>query len=1296
MTKTNNKSADLPNVKIIKHNLKILSWNIQSPSSFEGNKFENSNFVEIINHHDFACLQETRRDVHLAGYRSVCNTRNDKKHGGVSILIRNNLIEGTEIIKNLENSDYMVCKLNKEFFSTPTDVFIVNSYIKPQNSSATTPADNGREAIKHIEDVINDLRQHGDIILCGDFNARIGQKPGTIDDNSNNFIPLPDDYIPDELPPRHSQDIMTNTYGNYFINLIQNNQLKILNGRTLGDFTGQFTSIQKNGCSVIDYFAVSNGLYDKVDFMKVLKFNEFSDHRPLSIQVKCNNFTASNIRPLKDCFEHAPCRYILNEESIQTFIDMQSEEQSQTRLDNLNNLVDMLSTTVVEDDRSATETAIKELNKKFTDHLNEIAHTCFKETKPQTTDLKSNKPWFNWRARVAKREYRKATEATANFPSSNFLRTRYYQIKKDYKKIISSSTTEFFEKMNSDIEDGKVLNWQAFKRLKKQKTEELNFDSHDMTTFQDFFSNLYSDNHLTVTDGRKSEFIQEADMSNETSTHSTELNSPFAMEEINHAIKSLKTGKASSMDMINNEILKSLNSSHKTMLQKLFNLCFSHGLYPWNDSIISPLHKKGSKSNPDNYRAVAVSSVIGKLFSTTLLERLIKYRNAFCPDPPNQLGFTKKAQTYDHILTMKTIASKYKRLGQPVYAVFVDFKKAFDSVCRQALFLKLAKNGITGNFYNILRNMYSNSYAYIKLSGHLSKRFKISKGTEQGHPLSPDLFKVFLSDLSPLLEFPNCPTLNKIKVSHLLWADDLILLSLDSKTCQSQLDRLSNFCQVWGIEINELKTQVVIFGSKTTDRGNESFLLNGKSLQVVESYCYLGIILHQSGSMKLAQQNLKTKAMRAFFGLKRSVIRSKLSFKALSTLFDSLIKPIVLYGAPIWVPCGPVIKSLIRSFQQEDPNNSKLIKSIGQNIQEKVHLPFLKWALGVHRKSSNVGVWGETGRFPLIFEAIRLSLNYFKRINTMDDNSLVNAAVHEQKALDLPWYKSIKHLLKLDEIYSLDHVTAYQKLTSRSTSNKKSQHPNHDPIKNLTELKPLPSKKFRVWKIMNVLRDHFSHCWEASKSSSPKLQFYHLMKSKFKREPYLDICKGFSRRASTTKLRISAHDLQIEKGRYLNISRDNRFCPWCQTSMGIEQVENEEHMLYNCDLYSKNRSKLISRLNNIPFNYPRSEVNAQSHIFNLNTTNLRDQLKHILSPNLIEDTMSEEWIKSMHCPRTITKDPKSHLQICFQNRRSYAITSICTYILECFEERNKFTSAARRAMPETRKINNITVNIVGR
>ena len=622
-------------------------------------------------------------------------------------------------------------------------------------------------------------------------------------------------------------------------------------------------------------------------------------------------------------------------------------------------------------------------------------------------------------------------------------------------------------------------------------------------------------------------------------------------------MKSAKCGKASASDMISNEILKALNSEHIDFLTDFLNICFVNCVYPWNESIITPILKKGNKSNPDNYRAIAVSSIIGKIFSTILLERLHKFKKEKCPDPPNQLGFTKGAQTYDHILTMQTIASKYRKLRKPVYAIFVDFKKAFDSVSRHALFLKMAKLGITGKFYEVLRNMYANSFAYLKLSGHLSKKIIISKGTEQGHPLSPDLFKIFLYDLSNLLENSDSPELANISISHLLWADDLIMLSLKPESSQKQLDTLDQFCNDWGIEVNDLKTQVMIFerNSKSTSTNNHAFLLKGKALDIVETYCYLGIVLHSTGELRTAQSTLKTKAMRAFFSLKRTVIRSKLSFKSLAILFDSLIKPIVLYGAPIWTPSSATNKSIIKYCSVNPTNVQNFISKINRSISEKVHLSFLKWSLGVHRKASNVGVWGETGRYPIIYQAIRLTLNYYKQLLKAPKNSFVYAALKEQKKLKLPWYKNIEPILKLDEVYHLNHVTAHRTIKCKN----RCDPPNTEPVSSSSngpqlsnKSKPLPSEKFRVLKVLNTLTKHFTNCWDHEKSNSSKLSYYNNIKKKFAREVYLDVTKGFSRRYSTSKLRISSHDLAIECGRYSNTPRELRTCHWCKSCMGTE------------------------------------------------------------------------------------------------------------------------------------------------
>ena len=152
------------------------------------------------------------------------------------------------------------------------------------------------------------------------------------------------------------------------------------------------------------------------------------------------------------------------------------------------------------------------------------------------------------------------------------------------------------------------------------------------------------------------------------------------------------------------------------------------------------------------------------------------------------------------------------------------------------------------------------------------------------------MFKIFLSDLSKLSEFSSYTELSKTQISHLLWADDIIMLSLNPETCQAQLDILGKFCEDWGIEVNEMKTQVMIFGQnkKQLLSNDVSLKLQNKALKIVDTYCYLGIVLHDSGELRTAQSTMKTKAMRAFFGLKSTAICSKLSFKALTTRFDFL------------------------------------------------------------------------------------------------------------------------------------------------------------------------------------------------------------------------------------------------------------------------------------------------------------------------------------------------------------------------------------------------------------------------
>ena len=321
------------------------------------------------------------------------------------------------------------------------------------------------------------------------------------------------------------------------------------------------------------------------------------------------------------------------------------------------------------------------------------------------------------------------------------------------------------------------------------------------------------------------------------------MNRDFTLQETKDAIKKLKNNKSVSDDLISNEMLKNSNEQLQLVLVKLFNACLQCGTYPWNNSITTPLHKKGDRLNPDNYRAITIGSCLGKLFSNLLLKRLIELA---CPDRPYQLGFRSGAQCYDHLLTLNAIIEKYvKKEKKRLFACFVDYRKAFDSVCRDALLFKLGNMGLSGNFFTCISHMYNNWSTRVKLIQKLSAAIDVTIGTEQGHPMSPELFKVYIHELSIRLEQIeelNVPILNGIKVSHLLWADDLVLLALDAFSLQSLLNCLHDYAEKWELSVNINKTSVMVFNtSSRTLKCSYGFKLGSLDIIPVKRSCYLGI-----------------------------------------------------------------------------------------------------------------------------------------------------------------------------------------------------------------------------------------------------------------------------------------------------------------------------------------------------------------------------------------------------------------------------------------------------------------------
>ena len=266
-------------------------------------------------------------------------------------------------------------------------------------------------------------------------------------------------------------------------------------------------------------------------------------------------------------------------------------------------------------------------------------------------------------------------------------------------------------------------------------------------------------------------------------------------------------------------------------LHSFFNSIFTSGHFPsnWRTSTLTPLHKKGYHLDPNNYRGIAINSCLSKVFLTILHKRLESFADKYKLIPDIQIGYRKGARTIDHILCLKNIINKYifQKQRKYLYVCFVDFKAAFDTVWRDALFYKLIHKGIGGNFIDIIRSMYQNVYYCVKLSHGITPSFESTVGVKQGCVLSPLLFNLFLSDLPDIFTHycdPVC--LGNRFVNCLMFADDLVIMSETPTGLQSALSKLQKYTEDWNLTININKTKVIIFNKGGHKISKLKFLVN--------------------------------------------------------------------------------------------------------------------------------------------------------------------------------------------------------------------------------------------------------------------------------------------------------------------------------------------------------------------------------------------------------------------------------------------------------------------------------------
>ena len=409
---------------------------------------------------------------------------------------------------------------------------------------------------------------------------------------------------------------------------------------------------------------------------------------------------------------------------------------------------------------------------------------------------------------------------------------------------------------------------------------------------------------------------------------SPELNIPtgsFSLKELESALLETKSNKAFGTDNIPPIIWKDKN--FRNLLLKLCNIalddniCTSH----WLKSNIIPVPKKGDLTLATNYRGISLLPIAAKIYNKLLLNRIRPLVDPILRK--NQNGFRSGRSTLSQILVLRRILEEARNYNLEAILVFVDFKKAFDSVDRDTMFDILSLYGIPQKIIDAIKLLYTDTKASVQTPDGETDTFPILAGILQGDTLAPFLFILVVDyvmrisvdksyDRGFLLEDRRGPRHPATYLTDTDFADDIALISSTIANAQSLLNSLESAANCVGLYLNESKTEYLTLNE--SDPTNSINTISGIALKRVEDYKYLGSYISSSEKDFKVRKALAWSACNRLNKIWSShSIDSKLKVK----IFQSAVEPILLYGSETW--------SLTKQLEKQlDGNYTRLLRRV--------------------------------------------------------------------------------------------------------------------------------------------------------------------------------------------------------------------------------------------------------------------------------------------------------------------------------------------------------------------------------
>ncbi len=640
--------------------------------------------------------------------------------------------------------------------------------------------------------------------------------------------------------------------------------------------------------------------------------------------------------------------------------------------------------------------------------------------------------------------------------------------------------------------------------------------------------------HVTL-ESFKEHFIQlstskcplEYTVSNTYKTKVDILDANFTIDEMERAIKHLKNNKAAGDDYVLSEFIRYAKHNLKYVLLDIFNKLYSTSYYPeqWTTGLIVPIYKKGKKSVPGNYRGITLTSTMSKLFTYMLNQRMLRWSEEYGISTQSQFAYKPGFSTIDAVFVLQNVVAQ-NMVSSVVFCAFIDFSKAFDTIERNILYQKLVSCGLSLKMLQMIMNMYSKLKSKVKTTKGITEAFPLNVGVMQGECLSPSLFSLYINDIVKCMDNIAAMgvSLSDSKITVLKYADDLVLLSTTSDGLQQGLNELKLFCVENMLTVNTEKSKVMCFTKKALNQ-TPTLRYGSNVLDWVDDFKYLGVTFSKNNTFVNGLELLCEQARKAQVVLDLHVLKHKtLSVKYILELFDTLVKPILLYGSEVY-----------------GINNYKAIDTF--------YLRYIKHLLNVKPSTNTCMVYAEVGRYPLSID-IRLNMikQWIKIINS-DKEKLIwisyNSMRNSSNSKPGWWTSNIKHLL-----YSTGFGYVWE------------QQMVYD------------DKMF-----LNQFRErcndmHIQSCLSDIDKNS-RCRLYKHIKGVYEMEQYLQRSYHRDLRQCLTKIRLSSHKFLVERGRWSKpiIEYKQRKCTLCDE----QDIEDEYHILMKCPYFKSLRQKYVKK-----------------------------------------------------------------------------------------------------------------------